>query len=74
MTERENDFVDYLGLAHGARNLRDDKIAYERIYWDQASMLVQLGLLDKEALPVTGAEQTARLIDPKLPSNTLIPK
>jgi carboxymethylenebutenolidase len=51
-----------------------DKIAYERIYWDQASMLVQLGLLDGAALPVTGAEQTARLIDPKLPSNTLIPK
>ena len=35
-------------------------------------MLVQLGLLDKAALPVSGAEQTARLIDPKLPSNTLI--
>jgi carboxymethylenebutenolidase len=51
-----------------------DRISYERIYWDQASMLVQLGLLDKAALPVTGAEQTARLIDPKLPSNTLIPK
>ena len=51
-----------------------DKISYERIYWDQASMLVQLGLLDKAALPVTGAEQTARLLDPKLPSNTLIPK
>jgi carboxymethylenebutenolidase len=51
-----------------------DKISYERIYWDQASMLVQLGLLDPSALPVTGAEQTARLIDPQLPSNTLIPK
>jgi carboxymethylenebutenolidase len=51
-----------------------DKISYERIYWDQASMLVQLGLLDKATLPVTGGEQTARLIDPKLPSNTLIPK
>jgi carboxymethylenebutenolidase len=51
-----------------------DKISYERIYWDQASMLVQLGLLDKATLPVTGAEQTARLIDPQLPSNTLIPK
>jgi hypothetical protein len=37
-------------------------------------MLVQLGLLDKAALPVTGAEQTARLIDPELPSITLIPK
>jgi carboxymethylenebutenolidase len=51
-----------------------DKIAYERIYWDQASMLVQLGLLDKATLPVTGAEQTARLLDPTLPSNALIPK
>jgi carboxymethylenebutenolidase len=51
-----------------------DKISYERIYWDQASMLAQLGLLDKEALPVTGAEQAARLVDPELPSNTLIPK
>ena len=37
-------------------------------------MLVQLGLLDPAALPVTGAEQAARLLDPKLPSNTLIPK
>ena len=37
-------------------------------------MLVQLGLLDPSALPVTGAEQTARLIDPTLPSKTLIPK
>ena len=51
-----------------------DKISYEHIYWDQASMLVQIGLLDKTALPVTGAEQTARLLDPSLPSNTLIPK
>lgn len=51
-----------------------DKISYERIYWDHASMLLQLGLLDRAALPVTGAEQAARLIDPKLPSNTLIPK
>jgi carboxymethylenebutenolidase len=51
-----------------------DKVAFERIYWDQASMLVQLGLIDKAGLPVTGAEQAARLRDPSLPSNTLIPK
>lgn len=50
------------------------KVAFERIYWDQASMLVQLGLLDKASLPVSGAEQAARLLDPRLPSNTLIPK
>ena len=36
-------------------------------------MLVQLGLLDQSKLPVTGAEQAARLLDPSLPSNTLIP-
>jgi carboxymethylenebutenolidase len=50
------------------------KVAFERIYWDQASMFVQLGLLDKAGLPVSGAEQAARLLDPTLPSNTLIPK
>lgn len=51
-----------------------DKVAFERIYWDQASVLAQLGLIDKAKLPVTGAEQAARLVDPSLPSNTLIPK
>ena len=49
-----------------------DKIAYERIYWDQASMLVQLGLLDPKSLPVTGVEQARRVLDPTLPSNELI--
>jgi len=53
---------------------KDGKIAYEHIYWDQAFLLVQIGLLDKSMLPVTGAEQAARLLDPSLPSNTLIPK
>jgi carboxymethylenebutenolidase len=48
------------------------KIAYEHIYWDQASLLVQIGLLDRVKLPVTGAEQADRLLDPTLPSNTLI--
>jgi carboxymethylenebutenolidase len=53
---------------------KDSKITHEHIYWDQATMLVQLGLLDPAALPVSGAEQAARLLDPTLPSNTLIPK
>jgi carboxymethylenebutenolidase len=53
---------------------QDSKITHEHIYWDQATMLVQLGLLDPAALPVSGREQAARLLDPKLPSNTLIPK
>src|SRR5690242_12555460 len=34
----------------------DRKLAREHIYWDQASVLVQLGLLDSERLPVSGAE------------------
>ncbi|MCI0600420.1 MAG: ester cyclase [Beijerinckiaceae bacterium] len=48
------------------------KVAYEHIYWDQASLLVQTGLLDPATLPVSGAEQAARLLDPTLPSNALI--
>ena len=33
---------------------REDKLAHEHIYWDQASVLVQLGLIDAGALPVAG--------------------
>ncbi len=40
---------------------RDGLIAHEHLYWDQASMLVQLGLLDSAGLPIAGAE-TARLV------------
>src|SRR3974377_540153 len=38
---------------------RDGKLAHEHIYWDQASVLKQIGLLSDPALPVCGAE-TAR--------------
>jgi carboxymethylenebutenolidase len=48
------------------------KVAYEHIYWDQASLLVQVGLLDPEGLPVAGVEEARRLLDPTLPSNTLM--
>ena len=37
--------------------LRDGKLSHEHIYWDQASLLVQVGLLDPAGLPVVGAEQ-----------------
>ena len=50
----------------------DGKVQFERIYWDQASLLAQLGLIDAAKLPVSGAEQAARVLDPSLPSNTLI--
>jgi carboxymethylenebutenolidase len=41
----------------------DGKVAYEHIYWDQASVLVQVGLLDPSRLPVAGGEQAARLLE-----------
>jgi carboxymethylenebutenolidase len=49
-----------------------DKIASERIYWDQASVLVQLGLIDPAGLPVVGAASARKFEDPRLPSNELI--
>jgi carboxymethylenebutenolidase len=39
-----------------------NKVAYEHIYWDQASLLTQIGLLDPETLPVTGQQQAAKLL------------
>jgi carboxymethylenebutenolidase len=50
----------------------DGRVAYEHIYWDQACLLVQVGLLDPAKLPVVGAEQAEKLRDPTLPSNELI--
>jgi carboxymethylenebutenolidase len=51
---------------------RDGKLAHEHIYWDQASVLVQLGLLDASRLPVAGAETARKVLDSSLPSNALI--
>jgi carboxymethylenebutenolidase len=48
------------------------RVAYEHIYWDQASLLVQVGLLDPTRLPASGAEQARRLLDPGHPANELI--
>ena len=51
---------------------RDGKLAHEHIYWDQASVLAQLGLIDPNRLPVAGAESARKALDPLLPSNALI--
>jgi carboxymethylenebutenolidase len=51
---------------------RDGKLAHEHIYWDQASVLVQLGLIDARALPVAGRETARKVLNPSLPSNALI--
>ena len=52
--------------------LGGDSINCERIYWDQASVLVQLGLLDPSSLPVAGVESARKVLDARLPSNELI--
>jgi carboxymethylenebutenolidase len=52
--------------------IRDGKIAHEHIYWDQATVLVQVGLLARGDLPVCGAEQARKVLDPSQPSNMLI--
>ena len=50
-----------------------DKISGERIYWDQASVLTQVGLIDAQRLPVTGIEASRKVVDPtREPSNGLI--
>ncbi|MBV8619967.1 MAG: dienelactone hydrolase family protein [Curvibacter sp.] len=51
---------------------RGDKLYHEHIYWDQASVLVQIGLLDPRGLPVAGIETARKLLDESLPSNTLM--
>jgi carboxymethylenebutenolidase len=51
----------------------EGKIISEHIYWDQASVLVQVGLIDPETLPVSGAESAQKVLDPdSVPSNELI--
>jgi carboxymethylenebutenolidase len=51
---------------------RGDKLYYEHIYWDQATILKQLGLIDTAGLPVSGAEQADKMRDPSLPANQLM--
>ena len=49
-----------------------DKVAHEHIYWDQASVLVQIGLLNPRGLPVAGVETARKIVDNARPSNTLM--
>jgi carboxymethylenebutenolidase len=53
-------------------HFRDGKLAHEHIYWDQASVLAQLGLIDASVLPVAGVESAEKVLNPKLPSNVLM--
>jgi carboxymethylenebutenolidase len=56
----ETVFVVIVGIA-------GDKVSYEHIMWDQANVLVQIGLLDPKGLPVVGAGAAAKLRNPSLP-------
>jgi carboxymethylenebutenolidase len=59
-------FCVVVGFAEG-------KVAHEHIYWDQASLLAQVGLLDPSELPITGPEQAGNVLDPRArPLNELI--
>jgi carboxymethylenebutenolidase len=49
-----------------------DKMAHEHLYWDQASVLAQLGLLEPGNLPVVGAESARSVLDRSIPLNKLI--
>ena len=52
-------FVVIVGIDNG-------KVSYEHIHWDQANLLVQLGLIDPTGLPVSGAGAVAKLRNPSL--------
>jgi carboxymethylenebutenolidase len=53
-------------------HFRDGKLAHEHIYWDQASVLAQLGLIDATKLPVAGVESAEKVLNPRLASNELM--
>ncbi len=53
----------------GVIEFEGDKIASEHIYWDHASVPIQLGVLDAERLPALGSEQIQRLLNPDADAN-----
>lgn len=57
----------------GVIQFRGPKLCHEHIYWDQASVLVQIGLLDPVGLPISGVETAKKLLDEDYPSNQLMP-
>jgi carboxymethylenebutenolidase len=52
---------------------RGNKLYNEHIYWDQASVLVQIGKLDPTGLPVAGIQTAKKMVDETLPTNTMMP-
>ena len=58
--------------AHPIVRFRGDRIHSEHIYWDQASVLVQVGLLDPRLYPTAGIETARKAFDESEPSNTIM--
>ena len=52
---------------------RDGKLAHEHIYWDQASVLKQIGLLTDPALPVFEVETARKVVDPRFDRSPATP-
>jgi carboxymethylenebutenolidase len=49
-------------------HFRDGKLAHEHIYWDQATVLAQLGLIDAQTLPVRGVASAEKVLNPHFKS------
>src|SRR5262249_30424905 len=50
----------------------DGQVASEHIYWDQASLLAQIGVLDTTDLPIAGSVQAQALVNPSITLNRMI--
>ena len=57
----------------GVIKFRGPKLCHEHIYWDQASILLQLGVLDATGLPIAGAVAAHKVLVDNLPSTQLMP-
>ena len=53
-------------------HFQGDKLAHEHIYWDQASVLAQIGALDPTGLPIAGAQTARKVQDNAQASNELL--
>jgi len=61
----------YVEIPHVAvAKFKNNKISHEHLYWDQASVLVQIGLLKPEKIPITGIEQSKKLVELSIPTDT----
>jgi carboxymethylenebutenolidase len=55
-------------------SFEDGKMKSEHLYWDQASALVQLGLLNPTGLPVAGVEVARKALDQEAVLSNLLMK